>query len=199
VKRFHLSPVTTLVVSLSLVVGILVSGLTDSVVPVAKAQTGSAETPRVAPVRSTIMVGNSGVAASRIIFKGVAIDGVPTDAVLEGGHIRLVNGVIISGESPVSENLVVSGVVSDNPLDTDGVIISGEIVGGSPDSLDGVIISGEIQKPEGVTVNSITAPTDAVVVTGGILEGDDVNVTDGIIISGTNITVTGATVSAGAR
>jgi hypothetical protein len=148
VKRTHLSPVTSLLVSLSLVVGILVCDLAGlHALPEANAQTSGAH--RVAPVAVPAATLAGGVIAA----KGVVINGVATDAVFLG-KIRVSNSVIESGGgiSRYGDVEVLgaypSGTIGGDPLATGGAYPSGittDVTGAYPSgtvSDGGVEVSG---------------------------------------------------------
>jgi hypothetical protein len=125
VKRTHLSPVTSLLVSLSLVVGILVCDLAGlHALPEANAQTSGAH--RVAPVAVPAATLAGGVIAA----KGVVINGVATDAVFLG-KIRVSNSVVDAGGgiSRYGDVEVLgaypSGTLGGDTLATDGAYPSG--------------------------------------------------------------------------
>lgn len=209
-KRIHLSPVASLLVSLSLVVGILVSDVTGlRVIPKANAQTGAAPSP-------TVSVRAARLSSSVIIAKGVVINGVETngvfansvrvaDAVVDArcgvsalgfnsaGERVYALGVIVSGESPVSAG-------PSDSLSTNGVIVSGELADQEPPpATNGVIVSGELEGQDetattnGVIVSGTVYVGQSLEVSGGTVTGD-VQVNNGVI-SGSSLSVVGAYVS----
>src|SRR5947209_6062079 len=97
VKRAHLSPMTSLLVSFSFVVGILVVDLTKArIVPAAEAQGRSHSSG--AAVVSSLTVASATIKGKRIIARGVVVNGVATDGVVVSGEVALADGVVGSGE-----------------------------------------------------------------------------------------------------
>lgn len=196
-KRFHLSPVTSVLVSLSLVVGILVCDLTGAT-PSAHAQTG-------APHVYSVTVSAARLTGSVIAAKGVMINGVATDAVFVGG-IKLSNSVIQSGDGvyvtgafpsgggdDTAEGAFPSGIVGDEP--TEGAFPSGD------EPTDGAFPSGIVGEDltEGAFPSGIISSDGDVTVIGGTLQGTNIQVTNGVI-SGENLVLVGAYVtSSGAQ
>ena len=200
-KRIRLSPVTFMLMSLSLVVGILVCDLSGAT-PTAHAQTGA---PRV----FTVAVPAATLSGSVIAAKGIVINGVATDAVFMGGVqvsdsvVQSVGGMQVFGAFP-------SGTGSDlQPQD--GAFPSG----GAPDTIDGAFPSGNIGPANGAfpsgnggTVdldgafpsgNVVIYSSSGLMVTGGTLQGSNIQVVDGVV-SGENLVLVGACVtSAGAQ
>lgn len=200
-KRIHLSPVTSLLVSLSLVLGILVSDLTGlRVLSTVKAET-------------TLIPVSAGRLASNLIeVKGVMVDGVATDALIEGG-VGLGDAFIDSGcgVTPVgytstgdavyaiggftgatTEGVFTSGNVN-------GVFTSGNVAGSDEGTTNGVFTSGNLSgDDEGGTNGVFTSGNvyvgDTLRVTGGSLSGTDVQVNNGVI-SGSDLAVVGSYVS----
>lgn len=177
----QLSPLTRLLVSLSVVVGILVAGLThSSFLSSAKAQTDSE--PVFVIIGNSVPVLQGEVVGRLISAKGVLIDGVPTDFLFDE-RIEILD----------------SAIVSDIPMALDGVGISGVVAPKTE-----VVVVGTLQDPPpyGVGISGVVAPKTEVVVssdsgvevTGGQLLGDNISIVDGVL-RGENLRVVGATVS----
>jgi len=189
-KRNHLSPVTSLLVSLSLVVGILVCDLTGlHALPAANAQTGAAYSGQISVPAATI-------AGSVIAAKGVVINGVATDAVFLG-EVSVSNSVVEGGGVYVL-GAYPSGDPGSDPEDAGGAYPSGialpDVNGAYPSGDPG---SGGVESdgayPSGVIYG------DGLEVVGGTLQGSNIQVTDGVI-SGDNLVLVGAVVtSSGAQ
>jgi hypothetical protein len=189
VKRTQLSPVTSLLVSLSLVVGILVCDLAGArALPAAHAQTSAAH------VFHQVTVSVATLAGSVIAAKGVVINGVATDAVFLGGVrvsnsvVQATGGVYVSGAFP-------SGVGDIVP--TDGAFPSGY----DPDLVDGAFPSGVggTVEIEGAFPSGIISSGGGLAVIGGTLEGSNIQVTNGVV-SGDDLVLVGACVtSSGAQ
>ena len=185
-KGNKLSPLTRLLVSLSLVVGILVAGLTrPSFLRAAAAQTDfESGGDSVSVVIGNILPVSKGEVVGQLIgARGVLVNGVPTDFLFDGK-------IVILDSTVISESL----------MSIDGVGISGEIA-----PKESVAVNGTLQEttPYGVGISGEVAPqTDVVVsgssfgvqVSGGQLLGDNIRV-EGETVRGDNLRVVGATVS----
>jgi hypothetical protein len=218
VKRILLSPVTTLLMSLTLVVGILVcdlTGLRD--LPAASAQTSASRSVSVARLAGGV-----------IAAKGVVINGVATDAVFLGG-VEVSNsvvdagrgitrfgtgGVYILGAYPSGNPDDVGGAYpSGDPDDVNGAYPSGEIdpvsgayPSGEIDPVNGAYPSGEIDpangaypsgNPEdvgGAYPSGVIYGSGGLEVVGGTLQGSNIQVTNGVI-TGENLVLVGAFVT----
>lgn len=139
---------TSLLVSLAVVAGIFVAGLTNSrVLPAAKAQGNR---------RVALKAHGARLAGTVIAAKGVIVNGVASD-VLIPGSVRISNGVVDSGcgltalgNSPAGDIVYALGVFTSGNLtggdvvvSSSGVFTSGNIVGGDePISPSGVFTSG---------------------------------------------------------
>ena len=184
-KRTKLSPVISLVVSLSLVVGILVSDLAGArLLTAAHAQT-SGGCAGQSSVRITRGLLSGGVVVHNVTVGGqlVALAYIPGSVQIARGSVGGVNGVIVSDGSP---GAVEGVIVSDGGPNRDGVIVSD----GSPNAdRDGVIVS------DGITANGvIVSDGGSVIATGGTISGEGVSVENGVI-TGYNLVLRGATIS----
>jgi hypothetical protein len=118
VKKAHLSPAASLAVSFSLVLGILVSGLSNhGLLPAAHAQSDSGSSH-----------GSSGRIDEGVVLNGIAVRGlfVNGDVVEQGviaGTIRVVHSKIVNG------NGAGHGPQSNGALVGSGVSTSGALVG----------------------------------------------------------------------
>jgi hypothetical protein len=204
VKRIHLSPVTSLLVSLSLVVGILVCDLKGArLLPAAHAQTGAAH------VFHQIAVPAATLAGSVIAAKGVLINGVATDADFVG-EVRISDSIVEASGGVYVDGAFPSGGGDIDPAN--GAFPSG---GGDIDPVSGAFPSGggDIQPVsgafpsgggdpiaiEGAFPSGIISSDGGLQVVGGTLQGTNINVTNGII-SGDNLVLVGAYVtSSGAQ
>jgi hypothetical protein len=190
VKRTQLSPVTSLLVSLSLVVGILVCDLAGAhALPAAHAQTSAAQ------VFHQVTVPAATLAGSVIAAKGVVINGVATNAVFLGG-VRVSNSVVQASGGVYVSGAFPSGVGDIEPHD--GAFPSGV---GDPDLVDGAFPSGVggTVEIDGAFPSGIISSNGALEVIGGRLEGSNIQVTNGVV-SGENLVLVGACVtSSGAQ
>jgi hypothetical protein len=221
VKRILLSPVTTLLMSLSLVVGILVCDLTGlRALPAASAQTGASRS-----------VSAARLAGGVIAAKGVVINGVATDAVFLGG-VKVSNsvldagrgitrlgaagtgGVYILGAYPSGNPDDVNGAYpSGNPDDVNGAYPSGEIdpvsgaypsgeidpvngayPSGNPDDVNGAYPSGNPDDVSGAYPSGVIYGGGGLEVVGGTLQGTNIQVTNGVI-TGEDLVLVGAFVT----
>jgi hypothetical protein len=199
VKKVQLSPVTSLLVSLTLVVGILVAGLTNSrVIPAASA------------AKVTSRAANDGtLVAGLITATGVVINGVATDGVFVSsvgiGHsvVESPCGIAALGGGVYALGVITSGNRADGSPSKTGVITSGEIAapsspgpGDDSPSVTGVITSGEIAAPNTqpsktgvITSGEIAAPNTppsatGVITSGELPDGDGPVSANGVITSG---------------
>lgn len=206
-KRTHLSPVTSLLVSLSLVAGILVCDLAGSL-PSAHAQTGARRVLSVAVPSGTL-------SGTMIVAKGVVINGVATDAVFLGGvgisdshvlgafpsgEIDPVNGAFPSGEIDPANGAFPSGEIDPvNGAFPSGEIdpVSGAFPSGEVEPANGAFPSGEVEPVElqgAFPSGNITAGASGLQVIGGTLQGSNIRVINGMI-TGDNLVLVGAYVT----
>jgi len=185
VKLRNLSPVTSALVSLFFVVGILVVDLTKArIVPATEAQGRS----HAEAITTSVAVAFARVKGSKVVAKDVVVNGVATDAVLNG-KVAVVNSVVVSDGGIGFDGIIVNGD-SPTPPRFDGIIVNG----GSAINTDGIIVNGGSPTQGGAVVGGdITAAGD-LQITGGVVSGDNVCVTDGVI-RGHNLQVSGAVVS----
>ena len=183
-KKAYISPVTSFLLSLSLVVGIFVSGLTNSrLLPAAKAQTITGEAPPATVVGTVIYL------------RGVVINGVVTDAVIPGS-VRISNSVVDSTSGVVSRNGVfTSGNDEEITPSQNGVYTSGNDEDGNVVTANGVYTSGNDGEEEpqasgdGVFTSGNVYLGDCLQIVGGVLSGNDIQINDGVI-SGSDLQVT---------
>ena len=201
-KKTYISPVTSFLMSLSIVAGIFVAGLTNSrVLPVAKAQTAQSVTGNVPEAT---------VAGTVIAVKGLVINGVATDALIPGG-VRITDGAVNAGcgftalgFSATGDAVYALGAYSGGVFtsgndhggditpneggvftsgNSGGVFTSGNDNGGDPAAgLGGVFTSGNVYVG------------DSLQVVGGVLSGSDIQVVNGIV-SGSDLQVSGGYVA----
>ena len=192
-----LSPAARLLVSLSLVVGILV---VDQVNPLFQRAASAHNGERAAVAVPAVPIGTSvGLAEGMVVgpyirAQQVVVNGVPVDGYFAGG-VQVKDGVIVSGEDMSVRGVIVSG----EEVEAQGVIVSGEL---ETVSAQGVIVSGEDSdvSAQGVIVSGEVISTDGVIVSGestlvgGTVVGDNVRIVDGFI-HGDNLRLIGATVT----
>jgi hypothetical protein len=188
VKKAKISPMTSLLMSLSLVVGIFVAGLTNSrVLPAAKAQNIQ---------QVTFGAPNATLSGPVIAAKGVVINGVASDALIPGS-VRISDSVVDSGCGITALGFNGTG---------DAVYILGVFTSGNDGGIDGstgpngVFTSGNFAGeeppigPSGVFTSGNVYVGSSLQIVGGILSGTDIQVIDGVI-SGSNLQVTGGYVT----
>lgn len=185
-NKAHLPISTSSLLSISLVVGIFVAGLTSSrLLPAAGAQSSTGVS--VAAPYATL-------AGGVISARGVVINGVATDALLVG-NLRIVDSVVESrcgitplgvggsGESVYALGVFTSGNRADSLVGPNGVFTSGNLAGSDePVGPNGVFTSGNVYVGRNLQV------------VGGSLSGGDIQIHGGIV-SGNNMSVVGAYVT----
>ena len=197
-KKAYISPATSLLMSLSLALGILVGDLggyrlltsahAQSGICVEPGEDGTVATDSVNIVDGLIL---SGITARNVTVNGTVIE----QAVIAGG-VHLANATVVGSNSVVQVDGVIVG--SDTTPCGDGVIVGsdGVIVGSdtpSPGpSLSGVIVGSDspVANLSGVTG---TASGTAV---GGTLTGDNISVAGGVI-TGQNLLLSGTAIGRG--
>jgi hypothetical protein len=194
VKKAHLSPVTSFLVSLSLVVGILVADLTNhSVFTEAHAQVIAGSAIQVATPDATLS--GDVITAQGLFINGVATDGVFLRSVrISNSFVRTGCGINALGGGSVLDSMNLLGAYpSGDPIDPttgpSGAYPSGEVTGPT-----GAYPSGEVTGPTGAYPSGVTYSGSGLQVIGGVLEGSDIHVTNGVI-SGSNLRVVGAYVT----
>jgi hypothetical protein len=224
VKKTYISPMTSLLMSLSLVAGIFVAGLTNSrVLPAAKAQNVQQVTfgAPYATVAGTVMV------ARGVVVNGVASDAlIPgtvriSDTVVDSGCGLTALGFSMTGDMVYALGVFTSGNIAggDDPTGPNGVFTSGNLAGGDlPTGPNGVFTSGNLTGgdqpigPSGVFTSGNVADEDSpagpsgvftsgnvyvgdnLQIVGGVLTGSNIQITNGVI-SGSDLQVTGAYVT----
>ena len=201
-KKAHFSPMTTLLMSLSLALGILVSDLSGyRLLTRVHAQEGTCGGSVI--IQDGLIL--SGITVRNIVVNGSVLEQAVIagsvqliDATVEGPPIGIeADGVIIgSGDSPVSNGVIIGS--GDRPC-SNGVIIGS----GDRPVPNGVIIgSGDRPAPNGVIIGSgnatiygMTGETTGTAV-GGTLTGDNITITDGLI-TGQNLLLSGTTINQG--
>jgi hypothetical protein len=211
VKKAYFSPVTTLLMSLSLALGILVSDLSGyKLLASAHAQEGSCDGQGSTLIGSTVFV-NNGVANGGIAVRDIEVNGQLVAEGVIAGSVQLVNstvegasGVIVGGGTGGPSGVIVGGGTGEGSIS----------VGGSP-CIDGVIVGGGTGDPSGVIVGGGTGdgnggPSGVIVgggnlsvgdaffnvsgtFVGGTLTGDGITVNGGVI-TGQNLLLNGATI-----
>lgn len=176
-KKAHLSPVTSLLVSLSLVAGILVCDLTGA----------KFSTTVQAQANPCTARGNSGTVVSNVVEiteGGTSVNGIALNNVQVAGQV--ITQAVITGSVQISASTVISDAV---------IVVNGVIVSDGTPCTNGVIVSDGIA-PSGVIVSDgVTASgvivSDGIIATGGSLEGDDISI-EGGIVSGNNLRLVGS-------
>ena len=206
VKKAYISPVTSLLVSLALALGILVSDLSGyRLLTTAHAQQGPCGGGAVSIVDGLML---NGLTVGDVIVNGNVVE----NAVI-AGSVRISNAQVVGSTGAVSANSggVIVGV--DNPVAVNGVIVgvdapcsttSGVIVGvDNPVAVNGVIVgvdnpvavNGVIVGVDGANLIGVTGGTSGTAI-GGVLTGDGITVNGGVI-TGQNLMLSGAVLSGG--
>jgi hypothetical protein len=195
VKKAYISPVTSLLMSLSLALGILVSDLRGyKLLTSAHAQES--------PCGEPSDFGGGTIILSGIEVSGLSVNGQLVEQGVIAGSVQLINSTIAYEDSGDTSGVVVGGGNSPAPSGVvvgggNIIIAEGEAEGGSP-CTEGVVVGGG----NGVVVGGGNSPAPSGVVVGGgtviggLLTCDDINITNGVI-SGTNLVLTGATINTG--
>lgn len=181
-KNSHLSSVAVLLLSLSFVVGILVSDFAGArFLTAAHAQAGSR--PASVTVLSNHVEIADGSTAPGIYIRNVIVNGqlIPFGFIPGSVHI---NHSTLSGSGGVTSFGVVAS--DSGQCSGGGVIVSDG--GGCATAQDGVIVS------DGASVDGVIV-SDGMTATGGTLVGDGIIVSDGIV-TGSNLRLVGATLTA---
>ena len=211
-KKAYFSPVTSLLVSLSLALGILVSDLSGyKLLTSAHAQEnpcgGGGTT-----IESPMLIGD-GLILSGITVRNGTVNGSVVEHAVIAGSVHLSGATVlgttdvVGGNSPCLEGVIIGSGDSPQPQ-LNGVIIgSGDVVGGDP-QLNGVIIgSGDVAGGDpqlngviigsgDLTLSGVTGSATGTAV-GGTLTGDDITVGDGGVITGQNLLLSGTTIDGG--
>jgi hypothetical protein len=202
VKKAHLSPVTSLLMSLSLALGILVCNLSDyGFLTRVHASAGSCAT----VVGGALTIDNAR-APNGVVVANIIVNGQLIEAGVIAGSVQLVNSDVTNANGIIVGN-------GGDPTETDGIIvgngapcIDGIIVGngGDPTQTDGIIVGngGDPTVPNGIIVGNgigvsgyiVSASGTAI---GGTLTGDNITVTDGGVITGHNLLLSGSTIDGG--
>lgn len=221
VKKSRLSPVTSLLLSLSLALGILVCNLSDhGFLTVAQARAVSCGSEGGSTVIGETLNLNDAVAPDGVAVHNVLVNGQLVEVGFIAGSVRFIsgsvigaNGVIVSngGDPTTGNGVIVSN--GDGGTESDGVVVSN----GSP-CLDGVIVSngdgstgtnGVIVSngdgdtgPHSVIVGDEISASGYVVsasgtANGGTLTGDNLTITDSGVITGQNLLLSGTTIDGG--
>jgi hypothetical protein len=213
VKKAYFSPVTSLLVSFSLALGILVGDLGG-----AKLLTSvhAQENPCGWTGNNATLTGDSvniedGLILSGITVRDVVVDGVLLEQAVIAGSVRLTNATVTGTTGTIFSNgVIVGGDGGSNAEQTDGPAEGGEgpnspcyngvIVGGDDGNGDntvgqsGVIVGGSPASGED-SLGGATPDSSATAV-GGTLTGDNIAINDGVI-TGENLLLSGATIDGG--
>ena len=213
VKKTHFSPVMPLLVSFSLVLGILVSDVAGCrFLTAAHAENGSS------PGNGRSIKVGQGVALNGMAVHGLLVNGqVVTHAVI-AGSVGIVDGAVVNvlGGSGGVDASTSGVVVGDTIASTSGVVVgdtivsmSGVVVGDTVVSTSGVVVGDTIASTSGVVVGdqSPTATVDEIILInviilngnsiGGALTGDGITISEDGVITGENLLLTGATIGGG--
>ena len=201
-KKAYFSPVASLLVSLSLALGILVGNLSDHLfLTTAHAEEAiCSDAGAAGTVVSDSVNIEDGFIMGGLSLRNVVVNGSVVEQAVIAGNVQLTNatfvgsnGVIIGSGSPCSNGVII-GSGSPSP---DGVIIgsgspapTGVIIGSGSPSPTGVIIGS------GSTIISGVSGTISGTAVGGTLTGDDITIVDGVI-NGQNLLLNGAVIDGG--
>lgn len=209
-KKVYLSPVTSLLMSLSLALGILVSDLSGyKFLTSAHAEEnpcGGSDggTP---VITSTVFIADgvtSGIVVRDLVVNGALVGGgvIASTVQLLASDVVEANGALVGGGiNPTPNGALVGGGDNPNP--------SGSNEAGETPCFNGALVGGgDNPTPNGALVGGGIAPTsDEVTVSGavvsasgtfsgGTLTGDDIVISGGVI-TGRNLVLNGATLDGG--
>ncbi|MBV8856937.1 MAG: hypothetical protein JOZ02_08415 [Acidobacteria bacterium] len=194
-KKAYFSPVTSLLMSLSLAVGILVSDLSGyRLLTSAHAQATTCDGPGGDGTVVTDSVNIvDGLILSGITTRNVTVNGTVLGQAVIAGSVHLADATVVNSTSLIQTSGV---IVGSDILCTDGVIVGsdGVIVGSDTPgpSRNGVIVGSDSPTPN---LSGVTGDTSGTAV-GGTLTGDDITITDGVI-TGHNLLLSGTTIDQG--
>lgn len=201
-KKAYISPVTSLLMSLSLVLGILVSDLRGyRLLTSAHAQEGSpcgVIENDVTVVGDTVNIEN-GLILSGITVRNVTVNGIVLDQAVIAGSVQISDatvvgstGMVYSEEADAGPSGVIIGSESPKP---NGVIIGSEnpcsngvIIGSESPKPNGVIIGSESPKPNGVIIgseNPSPSPNGVIIGSERTIIADVTGVATGTAVGGT--------------
>jgi hypothetical protein len=202
VKKAYFSPVTSLLMSLSLALGILVGEMNGyGLLTTAHAQEGGGCGGTV--TGSTVTIG-SGVVDGGIVVRNIIVNGetieqavIPSSVQIIQGEAMEANGALVGGGAPAPANL--SGALVGGGAPAPGgqnvaapcldvvVDLSGALVGG------GAPVAGGAENE--ITVHGAVVRATGTFV-GGMLTGEDIVINNGVI-TGQNLLLSGATIEGG--
>jgi hypothetical protein len=202
VKKPLLSPVTSLLLSLSLALGILVCNMSDyGFLTTAHACGGGDST-----VTGGTLTLDNALAPDGVAFSNILVDGQIVEAGVIAGPVRFVSGSMVNSTGVLVGNEVSSaqpsgsntyGVLVGNEAPcTAGVLVGNELTAGASIPLAsggaatlGVLVGNELTFSGLIISSSGTA-------NGGILTGDNISISGGVI-TGQNLLLSDSTVNGG--
>jgi hypothetical protein len=198
VKKTLLSPVTSLLVSLSIALGILVCNMTDYGLLTTAHACGSDGS-------SVTVLGESwtldhALAPDGVAFQSIVVNGQILEAGVIASPVNFVSGSVVNAQGVLVGNEV-------GGVQPPGTSSNGVLVGNETPCMDGVLvgnegqISGSSTDPKGVLVGNEVNVTGVIVdssgtASGGILTGDNISISNGVL-TGQNLVLSGATLSGG--
>lgn len=193
-KKGYISPTASLLVSLSLALGILVGDVGGNrFLTTAHAQEGGNCTSEDdATILSDLITVEDGRILNGMTVHNVNVNGIIVEQAIIVGSVQLIN-TTVEGSNVIQASGVLIG--SGGPC-TNGVLI------GSGGSTNGVLIGSGGSTTNGVLIGSGTPVVSGVTgeatgtAVGGSLTGDNIVVTDGVI-TGQNLLLSGATINQG--
>lgn len=197
-KKTFLSPVTSLIVSLSIALGILVCNMSDYGLLTTAYACGS-------DGGSVTVLGESwtldhALAPDGVAFQSVVVNGQILEAGVIASPVNFVGGSVVNTNGVLVGNEIAGGGSS-------GVSSNGVLVGNESPCVNGVLVGNEGQitgsttDPKGVLVGNEVTVTGYIInasgtVSGGILTGDNISISNGVV-TGQNLVLSGATLGGG--
>lgn len=201
-KKSVFSPVTSLLLSLSLALGILVCNMSDYGYLTTAHACGNGNGPATV-VGETLTIDDA-LAPEGLVVHNIVVNGQFVENGIIAGSVRFVGGEVVNANGVIVGNEVPGGASShDNDVQggnetpcLNGVLVGNETPGANPGgngapTSNGVLVGNEIKITSGVIVSA------SGMAEGGTLTGDELTVTAGGIITGRNLILSGTTLNGG--
>lgn len=198
-KKPFISPVTSLLVSLSLALGILVCNMSDYGL-LTTAHACGADGSGLTVIGQTWTL-NHALAPNGVTVQNILVNGQIVEAGVIAGSVQIVsgtvinaNGVLVGNEEPgaASSGTDAYGVLVGNEAPcVQGVLVGNEepSAASSGANANGVLVGNEIN------INGLIVGASGTA-NGGILTGENISITGGLI-TGQNLLLSGATINGG--
>jgi hypothetical protein len=195
VKKAYISPVTSLLMSLSLALGILVSDLRGyRLLTSAHAQQGSpcGVSENDATVVSDTVNIEDGFILSGIAVRNVTVNGSVLDQAVIAGIVQISDATVVGSTSIIYTGGEVGAGQGGVLVGSDSPCTNGVLVGSDSPAINGVLVGSDSPSP---TLTGVTGSASGTAV-GGMLTGDNITINDGVV-TGQNLLLSGATFNDG--